>query len=234
MNLSSNHPRHGLTLVEVLLLVAAVAIIAAIATPNFIAARIRSDVAQVKNDQRNLATAIEAYYVDHQNFPPNNFGMPRGVPGIGPGAIQALILLSTPIAYIPNSFIEDPFARKYDPSDVTPGFIAYTNSLEADADAIAAINGANLTSTQKRTLFDTGFWLTSAGPDHIASLQNIADSNHDRATGIQIEDFHEFVQELAHEAPHYDPSNGTISNGDIFRTRSGPGFWPSTTGNPAL
>jgi prepilin-type N-terminal cleavage/methylation domain-containing protein len=46
------------TLIELLIVVAIIAILAAIAVPNFLEAQVRSKVARVKADMRTLATAI--------------------------------------------------------------------------------------------------------------------------------------------------------------------------------
>src|SRR5215210_3826948 len=59
----------GFTLIELLIVVAIIAILAAIAVPNFLEAQTRSKVSRVKADQRSLATAIEAYYVDNNSYP---------------------------------------------------------------------------------------------------------------------------------------------------------------------
>ncbi len=59
----------GFTLIELLIVVAIIAILAAIAVPNFLEAQIRSKVSRVKSDQRSVATALEAYYVDNNLYP---------------------------------------------------------------------------------------------------------------------------------------------------------------------
>ena len=48
------------TLIELLIVVAIIAILAAIAVPNFLEAQIRAKVSRVLSDQRSLATAMEA------------------------------------------------------------------------------------------------------------------------------------------------------------------------------
>ncbi|MCC5876390.1 MAG: prepilin-type N-terminal cleavage/methylation domain-containing protein, partial [Candidatus Sumerlaeia bacterium] len=61
--------RTGFTLIELLIVVAIIAILAAIAVPNFLEAQTRAKVARVNSDLRSLATAIEAYRVDNNDYP---------------------------------------------------------------------------------------------------------------------------------------------------------------------
>ena len=61
--------RRGFTLIELLIVVAIIAILAAIAIPNFLAAQIRSKVSRSKGEMRNMATALESYYVDNNQYP---------------------------------------------------------------------------------------------------------------------------------------------------------------------
>ena len=61
--------RRGFTLIELLIVVAIIAILAAIAVPNFIEAQSRAKVSRAKADMRSLATAIEAYAVDNNQYP---------------------------------------------------------------------------------------------------------------------------------------------------------------------
>src|SRR5215211_3402823 len=79
------------TLIELLIVVAIIAILAAIAVPNFLEAQTRAKVSRVKNDQRSLATGLEAYYVDNNSYPcagidtAGTFGT---APGLGEKTVQ--------------------------------------------------------------------------------------------------------------------------------------------------
>src|SRR5688572_27543722 len=58
------------TLIELLIVVAIIAILAAIAVPNFLEAQTRAKVSRVKADLRSIATGVESYRLDHNKYPP--------------------------------------------------------------------------------------------------------------------------------------------------------------------
>jgi prepilin-type N-terminal cleavage/methylation domain-containing protein len=102
--------KHAFTLIELLIVVAIIAILAAIAVPNFLEAQTRAKVARVKNDLRSVATAVEAYRVDTNKYPDQE------VWG-GSGFLSKVIRLTTPIAYITSVQLTDPFTP---PSHMDP------------------------------------------------------------------------------------------------------------------
>ena len=62
--------RVAFTLIELLIVVAIIAILAAIAVPNFLEAQVRAKVSRVKSDMRAVATALESYHVDNNRYIP--------------------------------------------------------------------------------------------------------------------------------------------------------------------
>ena len=116
----------GFTLIELLIVVAIIAILAAIAVPNFLEAQTRAKVSRVKADLRTMQTAIETYRVDNNKAPadynaagnydpaiPGLTVQPSGI--LNPGYIKGGKVypgLTTPIAYINNCWIKDPFIAK--------------------------------------------------------------------------------------------------------------------------
>ena len=66
----------GFTLIELLIVIAIIGILAAIAIPNLLNAVQRGKQKRSMSDMRTLATAIEAYAVDNNNYP--QAGCPGG------------------------------------------------------------------------------------------------------------------------------------------------------------
>jgi len=103
---------HAFTLIELLIVVAIIAILAAIAVPNFLEAQVRSKVSRVHSDLRTLATAIESYAVDYNRGPCGyvEWDLIFGLSGNNQRwRFGCYSQLTTPVAYV-TSFLQDPFA----------------------------------------------------------------------------------------------------------------------------
>ena len=94
--------RKAFTLIELLIVVAIIAILAAIAVPNFLEAQTRAKVSRGLADMRSIATALESYKVDTNRYPPDyQFYQQGGGGGItGQFANACLGRCTTPIAYM--------------------------------------------------------------------------------------------------------------------------------------
>jgi prepilin-type N-terminal cleavage/methylation domain-containing protein len=186
----------GFTLIELLIVVAIIAILAAIAVPNFLEAQVRSKVARCKADMRSMAAAVESYAVDNNTYPLYGQIKPDGTvyePAQNAGLTDPNEFphhhLTTPIAYISARF-EDPFATKL--AGPEP-FIRYINYINLPFHFTLA--GAPPPATQQELLNGSGQWrMVGCGPD--------GDRGADAKLNIV-----------------YDPTNGTVSNGDIVRTQ---------------
>lgn len=169
--------RNGFTLIELLIVVAIIAILAAIAIPNFLAAQVRAKVSRVKGELRTLATGLESYRTDNENYPPSR-------EGINPDYYYwpYAHLLTTPVAYL-TAIPFDPFNPRYGLSS-DDRWRYYELWTEVDTGEIVDfLNNAN--SVQYV------FW--SWAPD------------------LDSDDF------VLNINTTYDPTNGTVSNGNIYR-----------------
>ena len=99
------------TLIELLIVVAIIAILAAIAVPNFLEAQTRSKVSRSRSDMRTIATALESYAVDNTVYPLVNQIQGYALPWSNTSATSKNGGLTTPIAYI-SGVLYDPFGGK--------------------------------------------------------------------------------------------------------------------------
>lgn len=190
------HVRSGFTLIELLIVVAIIAILAAIAVPNFLEAQVRSKIARVKADFRALATAIESYMVDWNSYPWRNItGMySNQYNEIG----YRLADLTTPIAYVASVDFPDPFVEKGTRGNYTDNFIRFQYNYRNYQYFSAAGLPPN-----------TAVWvLNSLGPDLVKNQ------------GLNVELWARGLESPTATNPTviYDPTNGTVSAGDIPRT----------------
>lgn len=206
------------TLIELLIVVAIIAILAAIAVPNFLEAQTRARVSRVRTDMRSVATALELYRVDNLRYPPasDDDGRPVTDPAAGDGEwyeSRVAIALTTPVAYIATR-PPDIFAPRQ------AGALQILHYCSADYQGAAQASAAGtLFSSLYQELKGEAppqkllFCLLSYGPD----------GDHDVAEG----DAHDHDHDHGHshgEPAIYDPTNGTVSNGDIHYMGPAPGF----------
>ncbi len=93
------------TLIELLIVVAIIGILAAIAVPNFMNARVRAKIARVQADFKTLTTAQEMYRADHNRYT-NDYDQEDDQEDE-----QGWKDLTTPVAYM-NSILIDPFITR--------------------------------------------------------------------------------------------------------------------------
>lgn len=172
--------RAGFTLIELLVVVAVIAILAGIALPNFLESQTRSKVSRVKADMRTIATALEAYHVDNNRYPPSTL-VPR---------FARLCPLTTPVAYMTSI-----------PKDIF-------DSAEANHGPFR----------------ESGNYAYGAMPIDEESRYAMASDGPDRRPNSGSINFYPGYSPGIWENPasgfdyiRYDPTNGTISAGDIWR-----------------
>lgn len=245
--------QRAFTLIELLIVVAIIAILAAIAVPNFLEAQTRSKVSRVKADLRTLAVGVESYRVDHNTYPegtdnPNNYpqrivdffsplGLQNGYysfrtrSAAGAVAGRDFATVTTPVAYLTN-VPTDPFAAQ------AAGFLTYCyrnakdtkngyviTSFGPDTDVTESVNGklgAGTANSQNpfSTQVDTG------NPARLGDV-NERDVVHfmegTKASIIPaLAPYGSMPNALADLS--YDPTNGTVSDGDVVYIGPGTGF----------
>lgn len=222
-------PKRGFTLIELLIVVAIIAILAAIAVPNFLEAQTRAKVARVKSDMRTTATGIEMYRLDNNDYP-SGFGLT-----IDPNDkwLFGLWLLSTPVAYVSSANFQDPMhkpqvvhptdstlqynAMYNDPVDGRTGvilseFLRFTGRAPQGSSVVAFGDGFKLTPGVK-----TGWWsLCSNGPDQISGFAGTYPGDDVEIRFVKSDqDLGQFLDFV------YDSTNGTVSQGNVWRAGGG-------------
>lgn len=229
-----NH-RRAFTLIELLIVVAIIAILAAIAVPNFLEAQTRAKVSRAKADLRSLQTALEAYLIDNNTYPySESINASIWMP---PGGRPRLNLanhevggVTSPIAYI-TTIPDDVFKHaQVDTAGVPTSVIApiyyeragfgYLNGNKVidrqslvPNDANGSINGASLSNIIITDARQTPYpyILYSLGPDlspHVETPGGGPPVTNSRWNVLN----------------RYDPTNGTISPGNVVRLPGGLSF----------
>lgn len=196
------------TLIELLIVVAIIAILAAIAVPNFLEAQTRAKVTRGHADMRSLATALESYRIDHAKYPPDY----QFYQGFGDGqarldnpfANATLARLTTPVAFM-TTIPENVFEYKPDAAyDSNPRWYGYKSEDSWRTFVLPAIE-AQYPEARLNHLWV----LVSVGPDNLSNAGEYAMFGEEVLNSI--ESFEGIGGAL------YDPSNGTISSGDLVR-----------------
>ena len=210
--ISSLKLRAAFSLIELLIVVAIIAILAAIAVPNFLDAHTRAKTSRAKSDLRTIALGLDAYALDHNRYP-SMIG-PVGLDEIYRGEPSKTghnidrnwgwrtvpPSLTTPVAYLSTYFTdifkkggkgrwEEHEGKPYDSGNIFDMGYVYFNISDC-------IRGGGWSL---KNLEYYGHWrIFSLGPD---KMYNLPFGLADPTLGWM-----------------YDPTNGTISSGCILRT----------------
>lgn len=222
--------RRAFTLIELLIVVAIIAILAAIAVPNFLEAQTRSKVSREKNDLRTQALALEAYYTDWNAYTRDSDSS-LDTKDVGPQALDpsnpvfyqcanGAVQLTTPVAYM-SSLLVDPFvvdvqvsgagARGY---RIGSGTWSYPNA------------GTNPSDNQQSTAVFAAarkapaFVLIGVGPDNSRCRMGYkcfpymptGDANECNPVSDALHP----TKKQPMSYVEYDPTNGTTSKGDVY------------------
>ncbi len=147
--------KKAFTLIELLIVVAIIGILAAIAVPNFLNARLKAQIAKVEAEMRAIDEAYSAYRLDNNQYPPH-----------ADRCKAQHKFITTPIAYLSTS-LEDPFQTEGE----TRTWEWFCGQYHAEP---AAVEGAGRIGVaapeyyaQNRT---AAFFLKSVGPDQDGSI----------------------------------------------------------------
>lgn len=204
------------TLIELLIVVAIIAILAAIAVPNFLEAQVRSKVSRAKSDMRSISLALETYRTDQSAYPVC-YTVLNGMSGIdnpnwimmkmsGTGNVITYdgywpTMITTPVSYL-SSLPKDPFPTKMWGGVATVPFPVNNGGVARNFYYWLWPKGRRVFSDLSPVNADIFYMIVSPGPDQQMDL------GMEWATGGMYANC------------IYDPSNGTISGGNI--TRFGP------------
>jgi prepilin-type N-terminal cleavage/methylation domain-containing protein len=214
------------TLIELLVVVGIIGILAAIALPNFHSVQTRAKVSSAASNIRVLAGGAEAYRVDWNGYPPMAQKLPEDPYGIL-SDIQ-LRVLTTPISYVSGSAFRDPFG-KIQSHSIFSGFSFSTDrndfpipGIPNPKKSLLYYNYQYFAKWTNNPLIEVpGLSLISIGPDRKDSFGAFRPFSSEAlpplARQAGINDTHD---------TQYDPTNGTISGGDIFGFAGEVGAFP--------
>jgi prepilin-type N-terminal cleavage/methylation domain-containing protein len=185
--------RAAFTLIEVMIVFAVIAILAMIAIPNFLEAQTRSKVARAKTDLAAITASLRAYCADYNAYPPNRpefrAYFKDCADGITTGSSMAVHYSGQDLFVLTTPVA---YHRGLLPKDIHRS----SRTAGSKEGYYPYVNVLDVT-TDSVTV--TGafrrYILTSAGPDQQYSAP-------DPVRGPFIP---------------YDPTNGTVSSGDIYR-----------------
>ncbi len=183
------------TLIELLIVVVIIAILAAIAVPNFLEAQTRAKVIRCIADMRALRTGLEAYMIDN-NRPIMDVPDDREV--------ETWPALTTPVAFVTSIFVNLFISKNH----VTPGSHDNVHVYGAPHQN----HGGQYVYIELQGWRENGlqYWVQSCGPNSNSDLKDIPGWGSHNGEFIQMD------QGIGYLDLIYDPTNGTKSHGDIL------------------
>jgi type II secretory pathway pseudopilin PulG len=187
-------------LIELLIVVAIIAILAAVAVPSFLEASVRAKASRAQADLRACAVALEAYGLDYDGYPLMTVpGFTGGVAPLRAAEMKWWYVpdaLSTPVAYLSNAALWCPFGGNWDKADFFPDMLWRRYGYENIPELVEKARSFPLLEKRypPEAVEWSGQWrLECVGPDR-----------------------------LWNPSVRYDPTNGAVSGGDILRTQKIP------------
>lgn len=185
------------TLLELLIVTGIVLILAGLAMENYQRALVAAKISRVRSDLRIIAGGIEAYAVDHGRPPRMADFKIYGDPSfdvIAGSDVRGVMskALSTPIAYVANAHMVDPFMANELGASIDERIYTYHD--------IAAMRLAEP---------ESAFW---------PEAENQYGAWRVGSVGVDRTYYHGFRNSA--QLP-YDPTNGTVSYGNLWHTQKG-------------
>ncbi len=221
---ASGQSRRAFSLIELLIVVAIIAILAAIAVPNFLEAQVRAKVARALADMRTMATGIETYNVDYNMYPHTRDWEEYYLDVKEDDQLYIstrLRPLTTPVSYL-ASMPEEIFPPQagwngktndgYSSTLILASFDTY-DYFDAKSDyddflyTSKTYGEANVADYDADSTRGCAWRLASPGPDLWGSYGIVwtEDGLNSQSSGAYT----------AQQGFDYDATNGTVSNGDI-------------------
>jgi len=159
--------KHAFTLIELLIVVAIIGILAAIAVPNFMNARMKATVAKMETDMKALGDALMMYRIDNKCYWTQ----------YGSNPPQELRPLTTPVAYI-ATIPEDPFRKNsklyqsttnnydyssYGPEKCQTDWLLHGLGPDTDEDIAVGGYGPKTSDLFKKLLYNPSNGIISSG-----------------------------------------------------------------------
>jgi prepilin-type N-terminal cleavage/methylation domain-containing protein len=216
--------KRGFSLVELLIVVGLLTLLATLAIPNFVEAQNRAKRSRVANDLAELSKSIESYYIDYRAYPATDNSLTgagvnrnltdasrffRALPTFrNRAAGEELATLTTPVAYLP----------------------AYPNDIFAMSKAATFSYSTPDEFTLGDGIVERGWIAWSVGPGRADNLDSgggysgpIGLVNVGVAGQTRIAS-NFYNPRTFHPSPalinaSYDPTNGTISPGVMWRSK---------------
>ncbi len=135
-------------MIELLIVVAIIGILAAIAVPNFMAAKLRANVARAVSNMRSVETALESYFLDNNSY--TSWAWDPGYAGFN--------MLTTPVAYVSG---KEAFRNPFKPRSYFATHVA-----GREVDPFFELGTWKTSGSKFKIGFPTNAWLLeSSGPD---------------------------------------------------------------------
>ncbi len=206
-------PRKAFTLIELLIVVATISVLGGIAVPVFLEAQTRTRVSRARADMRMVALGMETFFIDHGSYPKpddqNGVVIPGASFAVDPYDSRVPSALTTPISYL-DVRLSDPFVHTG--SLENQSYLLYTKEYFVGAVGEEPYWQYLKDAIGPASVLQVEYVILSRGPD----MDHEEPAGHTWPSGDNLGDPNGIAL--------YDPTNGTVSNGDIIYMGAGIGY----------